>query len=512
MTRSRDKGRRLLQRHPSRQGGGVRLARHLPEPARMIPTRLRVPAFLLLLPLGLALLPALQLYRVHVSRGEAQVLRARIERAQVEGEDAPGTDARVAQRRARDLEKERVLTASLERLPERELLAWVGALSALGAFATGAGAILQLRVGRRRAKASIEALHVALDTGWRRISLLLVVHVALMLLAMLAMGFYELSWTVSHRSEVGWIPIAFVLMLGSGIAAGARLLFSAARALAPLPPLAVEVQGRVMTRELAPGVWRWVQRIATSIRAPMPDQLVIGIAEGFFVTSAPVFLPPRGDLLTGRTLYLPLTYLSVLSQEEASSIIGHELGHFAARDTDHGAQLAVAYRRVQQGVDRLEEHQDESPSVFNLPSLWTLQAHAHALDEAFFHFSRGQELRADTLGARATSAEAAASALLRVTALSQHVDAALEDAQRGSGRNAVTSLLESLEASPLGFSDDLLGQALAHPVDAHPPTRARLEALSVPLSDGLIAHALRPPTSSDTSWFQALLSTPAAVA
>ena len=39
----------------------------------------------------------------------------------------------------------------------------------------------------------------------------------------------------------------------------------------------------------------------------------------------------------GRTLYIPLTYASVMSEAESAAIIGHELGHFAAGDTAHGA-------------------------------------------------------------------------------------------------------------------------------------------------------------------------------
>lgn len=474
-------------------------------------TRLRVPAFLLLLPLGLVLLPSLQVYRVHVSRAEVQQLRTRLELAQ-NADPEGASDPRAASRLTRDLEKERTLTAQLARLPEREVLAWTGVLAALAAAVVGGGLVRQLSVGGRRARSSIEALHASLDTGWRSVSRSVVLHGALMLLAMLAMGLYEVSWSVSHYAEVGWMPIAFLLPLWSGLAASARLLFASVRSLAPLPPLALGIQGRLMTREAAPAVWRWVRGLASSLGAPVPDQLVIGIAEGFFVTSAQVRLLPRGDTLTGRTLYLPLTYLSVLSRDEAASIVGHELGHFAAGDTEHGAQLALAYRRVQQGVDRLQAHQDEVPSVFNLPSLWTLQAYADALDEAFFHFSRQQELRADALGAKATSVEAAACALLRVTALSEHVDAALEDAQRGAGRNAVTALLGALEGSQLTLSEELLGHTLAHPVDSHPPTRARLEALSVPLSEALITRATRRPTTADTAWFQALLNTPSAAA
>ncbi|MDC0675305.1 M48 family metallopeptidase [Nannocystis radixulma] len=479
----------------------------------MTPIRLRVFAFLLLLPLGLTLLPTLQLYRVHVSRDEQHELTLRAQQAQERLQSEVAAVApRAEDRLTRDTEKLQELVAGNERLAEREVLAWLGFGVALAAFVVGCGLLLRIRRDSRRARASFETLLATLGPGWRAVSRGVLLHVALMFGAMVAMGLYEVSWSWSHFASVGWVPLVFLLPLWGAIIATCRLMLRSARSLGQLPPLSLELLGQVLPADVAPGLWRWVRQIAERVGAPTPDHVVVGLSQGFFATSTPVCMLPRRQELSGRTLHLPLTFLSVLSRDEAASIVGHELGHFAMQDTERGVQLSVTHRRMQQGIERLAAQQEEAPSLFNLPALWTSIVFLEQLDHAYFHFSREHELRADAIGARVEGPEACAAALLRVTALAEHVDRALEASQREAGVNAVDALVEALQVHPIELPEEILDHTLAHPIDTHPPTRMRIEALSVPLDAVLLQRAVRRPSASDTSWFQSLLDSPSRAA
>ncbi|MEM8305676.1 M48 family metalloprotease, partial [Morganella morganii] len=90
----------------------------------------------------------------------------------------------------------------------------------------------------------------------------------------------------------------------------------------------------------------------------------------YFVTQAKVLLAPRGIPLEGRTLYIPLTYASVMSEAESAAIIGHELGHFAAGDTAHGASLSLLQRQVRLRIERIAAPEDGHVGLLGKPGLW----------------------------------------------------------------------------------------------------------------------------------------------
>lgn len=59
--------------------------------------------------------------------------------------------------------------------------------------------------------------------------------------------------------------------------------------------------------------------------------LVVGLTPTFFVTEADVHC--IGGTVTGRTMYLSVPLCRILTVEELSAVIAHELGHFRGEDT-----------------------------------------------------------------------------------------------------------------------------------------------------------------------------------
>ncbi|WP_164651601.1 M48 family metalloprotease, partial [Pseudomonas viridiflava] len=70
---------------------------------------------------------------------------------------------------------------------------------------------------------------------------------------------------------------------------------------------------------------------------------VLGMIEGFYVTSSDVSLLPAEISLKGRTLHIPMMYLGLMNAAETSAVIGHELAHFAGEDTEYSLRFLPIY-------------------------------------------------------------------------------------------------------------------------------------------------------------------------
>ncbi|ATB42886.1 hypothetical protein CYFUS_008365 [Cystobacter fuscus] len=470
----------------------------------------RVLAFLLLLPLGVMLYPALQWFRVTETEQDLVRLPQRLARLR----DLPDTGEsgreaamkrKVMESRARQLEEElRFLEGQRGSLMLRRALSVAALLGAFGAFVVGLGIVLKIRIDSRRAYRSFDYLLEHLGASFDAVSRLLLWHIGLLLTALSATALYEVAWTYTHWATHGYVALVFTLPWWGAIWCTAWLFFRARRELAPLEPSCVDVLGRVQTRDDAPGLWRWIDGIARKLDVPRPDHIVVGLVQGFFVTSTPVRVEPQQHMLSGRTLYIPLTFASVLSQAETAAIIGHELGHFSHNDTDHGARLSPLYQRMQQKISVLVRQDEDKPSWFNRPAIWASVYYLEQFDRAYLYWSRQQELAADQVGARVGGPAVCASALIRVTAVSEVIDQLLAD-PRLRGANLIQALLEQLRRTELTLTQETLEHTIAHPVDTHPPTRTRLEALVASLDPELLRQATRKLGEAETSWFSRML-------
>jgi tetratricopeptide (TPR) repeat protein/Zn-dependent protease with chaperone function len=247
-----------------------------------------------------------------------------------------------------------------------------------------------------------------------------------------------------------------------------------------------DVVGSVASREGSPALRRVVGDVARKVGAPVPSQVVLGLSPTFFVTEATVRCP--GAKLTGRTMYLSLPLCRVLSVEELSCIIGHELAHFASADTRYSECFGPTYRRAlrlpkvpvggQNLLAKLLLHSMFSP--------WRYLFESFAEAEA--GVSRDLELRADRESIKAADALTAATALVKAQVFSTQWDAVMEetfkDNPRLEGHINLGDLFER-HVRTMRRGPELLNGALddyiVHPINSHPPLRARLANLGVTL-------------------------------
>lgn len=313
------------------------------------------------------------------------------------------------------------------------------------------------------------------------------------------------------RNEAKWqiALLIFALVLTWGALAALWRLRSALAALDTQP---LDVLGRTLTPQEAPGLWRYLGDLAAQVGAPVPQHIVLGMEDSFYATASDVVVQPAQQRLQGRTLHLPLTYLALLRREEIDAIVAHELGHFMGEDTAYSMHFAPLYAGLHDALVRVAG--DDDLKWGNAPAVTFGSYVLDRFDLAVKHWSRVRELAADQVSARVAGPGASARALVRVTALSAVVHERVNEIARRpdeAGHDLVGLLTDALRTRGLEAPDLGAEAATAHPYDTHPPTLDRLQALGQPLDASLTAAALAPLDDSGLVWVNSLFADSGAV-
>lgn len=376
---------------------------------------------------------------------------------------------------------------------------------ALGALVAGIGAWLRLRVDAWRALRSAQYLHQRMTASWRVLGRWLSAYMGLLAGSLCLVLLYETSAGLSHAAQGGLTVLVVVLPLASVLAVCLRTLWRMRQQWPRMGASEAGFLGRELVRQEAAALWQWVEGLAAHLQAPLPDHIVVGIDQGFFVTSVPIVLQPGQSTLSGRTLYLSLPCLNVLSQQEAAAIIGHELGHFRSRDTEQGSEINARFSLMCAQFSAMVDAERAVDWVAR-PVVWMAGQFLHHFQVAVHHWGRAQELLADRAGAEVHGPKLFVQALLRAIALGRMVDALL--LERG-GEGLLAALARHLQHVPLHLDEDVLGLTMPHPFDTHPPIAARLDNLDVMLDAALLQAAMRAPSEHDRHWFNQLCGAPA---
>jgi hypothetical protein len=198
-----------------------------------------------------------------------------------------------------------------------ERLHWGLLLSAALVFGLSAS-VLILNTLNRRAKKSREDFVEAYRTSWKIVIVAALVNVFL-LIPLLAYGSFELSVLLTDH----YFPKLLILIVLGGIFA---LWRSAAILLKAVPLEFDERMAREVSPEEAPELWRAVRYAAERLHTAPPDRILTGLQFNFYVTELAVKYD--GGRTQGKTLFLSLPLMKLLSEDEVMAIIGHELGHF----------------------------------------------------------------------------------------------------------------------------------------------------------------------------------------
>jgi Zn-dependent protease with chaperone function len=379
---------------------------------------------------------------------------------------------------------------------------------ALGLLASLVGVLglLGLRWAGARASHSRERLLHTFSRVSRLLPYLLVGHIVAMGAAVAAiLGFEGLGlWHMGNMSTGEFKLMLVVLMLMLGF------LYSIWQMGKQLPVMLhmfqstpMSVLGQVVTPEQAPALWARVRELADQLGALAPEHIVLGMTEGFYVTSSDVNLLPSGTALKGRTLHVPMLYLGLLDSAETGAVIGHELAHFAGADTEYSLRFVPIYEGIGRSLGVIAETMLQS-DVLQRTTLWPAfmlgEYFIERFDHAVNHWSRVRELAADAAGAKLTGNIAIASALVRIAAidplLQQGVSTHVARATNPSSEHVLTrdlpgSVVQELAAQPLTLPEEEMATSLPHPSDTHPSNRERLASLQVTVEEA-VSRGTRP--------------------
>ena len=232
-----------------------------------------------------------------------------------------------------------------------------------------------------------------------------------------------------------------------------------------------------------PKIWELVTGIADDIGAKAPDNIIAGIAPTFYATAADVI--GCGDKkLNGETLYLSLPLMRLFGLAELKAVIGHELGHFKAKDTAYSSKFAPVYRGLGNSINSLANSDGGVSDLGKLPALFILSSMYESFEKNVATISREREFEADKVGISVSSPEDLAHSLTKVvlfssiwTTTQQENIRRLDQGKYSPNLSLVFKDSAAYNLSKQNIEDakkSALESSISHPTDSHPILKDRL--------------------------------------
>ena len=372
-----------------------------------------------------------------------------------------------------------------------------------GAFGAGVGSygLFTVRQAGERALHSREALLHEFRKGLRKLPWLIGSIGLCISLAVALSGLFEIVDAVvgDFKGKTIIRPlVAGSLCVGVGLFFSYKMvrnIYAASKSVFERAPL--YIMGKSVTREEAPMLWAFVSSVADRVGAAEPDAIILGLDESFFVTEHTVELLNGMPVPKGRVLYLPLPFMVYMTRPEAEAVLGHELSHFSGADTEYNKHFASIYSAAAHNLHAVDSATDGAGgrgfmSLVAKPAMMFGIYYLDAFDLAVQYWNREREFAADRMGAAIAGNEAVALSLLRVGALTPCVYRALGDCWNAGDNQSggvLHRMVELVQAHGLEDPADYLEEQQSHPMDSHPVTCQRLEALGALVTKELLERA-----------------------
>ena len=242
------------------------------------------------------------------------------------------------------------------------------------------------------------------------------------------------------------------------------------------------IEGELVAPDDAPLLWAAVRASAARVKTAAPDHIVAGIDTNFFVTEAPCVV--QGRTIKGRTLFISIPLLRVLSKQEADAVLAHELAHLGGGDTRSSAMLGPRLKQFDQYTWRMHG------GGLTLVAHYLLRLYRMIFSFALARDSREREHLADRVAAGLTAPQAIVHSLIKISAYAQYRDQVerrlfAQDRQHGLVLGISAFVAEGLHpyATSPDFVEAMRGANVPHPYDSHPPLRERMRNVGFPVEE-----------------------------
>jgi Zn-dependent protease with chaperone function len=333
--------------------------------------------------------------------------------------------------------------------------------------------------------------------GWRLMMLASAAAVVVQGAALVWLSFWVTAFFF-HKYYLKLILVAGVLALGA--------VWVVVMKIFQRVPLNNTVEGEVVTEADAPLLWRRIRHMAARLKTAPPDHIVAGIDTNFFVTETPLTVCQKA--LQGRSLFVSIPLLRVLSLQEADAVLGHELAHFRGGDTRNSALLGPKLQQYDHYMHGL------SQGGLALVVVPFMQLYRMVFQLALSRDSRAREFKADRTAAKLVSPQGIVQSLIKIAAY-DHYRSNTErrlfesDRQLNGALGIAQAVAQGLHpyASSDDFFDDMRTAHIPHPFDSHPPIAQRMRHVGhVVLPDDYGAIVRQTPTST---WADEILTSAA---
>ncbi len=354
------------------------------------------------------------------------------------------------------------------------------------------GVALLLLIGALGALAFVNRhwQYTSFVAGWRLMMLAGAAEVVLQG----AMGVWLSFWVTAFFVHKYYIKL--ILVAGALVAMGVVVLVIK---IFQRVPLHNAVDGETVSEADAPLLWRRIRHMAKRLKTAPPDHIVAGIDTNFFVTEAPLTVGQQQ--LTGRSLFVSIPLLRVLSMPEADAVLGHELAHFRGGDTQASAQLGPKLQQYDNYVDGMHE------GGFTVVVYYFMQLYRMVFQLALSRDSRAREFKADRTAAKLVSAQGIVQSLIKIAAYDHYRNNTERnlferDQKLSSTLGIADAVAQGLRpyAMSIDFVDDMRTAHIPHPFDSHPPLVQRMHQVGHmvnPDDYGAIVREVPPTTWAD---------------
>ncbi|QDT88295.1 M48 family metallopeptidase [Gimesia chilikensis] len=258
------------------------------------------------------------------------------------------------------------------------------------------------------------------------------------------------------------------------------------------------VEGVVIDQNSSPALWQELSTICAKVGTEIPDQVIAGIDDNFFVTEQSLTVGEKK--YHGRSLFVSLSLLKQLNGTEADAVLAHEMAHFSGKDTLYTQKINPLLVRYDNYLQGLYE------GGLSMPIFYFMNCFRALYEVSLRRLSRSREFRADQIATEATSPTDMAGALLKIVAYSSYRAKVEQDIFEKEevleSANVSQEIAEGFDeyASSFMSNPDISHLQTSHPFDSHPSLDERMKAVGCSLKSPESQAMLSEP--GDGLWFE----------